>query len=41
MTKSQKKLRKQLIKLQNQVGKIEGKSLWLQLKKEAANASLS
>lgn len=36
--KSNKKMRKKLIKLQNLLGKNEGKSLWLQMKKEQANA---
>jgi|688.fasta_scaffold02021_10 hypothetical protein len=35
--KGGKKFRKQLIKLQNQLGKIEGKNLWLQMKKESMN----
>ena len=33
-----KKMRKMLIKLQNQLGKNEGKALWLQMKKEQSNA---
>lgn len=32
-----KKLRKKLIKLQNQLGKNEGKDVWRQLKKEMNN----
>lgn len=36
--KSNKKMRKKLIKLQNLLGKNEGKSLWLQMKKEKSNA---
>lgn len=35
--KTGKKLRKQLIKLQNQLGKNEGKSVWLQMKKDNTN----
>jgi hypothetical protein len=35
--KSNKKLRKKLIKLQNQLGKNEGKALWLLQKKEMIN----
>lgn len=35
--KSGKKLRKQLIKLQNQLGKNEGKNLWRQMKKDMLN----
>lgn len=34
---NKKKLRKALIKLQNQVGKVEGKALWLQMKKDTNN----
>lgn len=36
--KTNKKMRKMLIKLQNQLGKNEGKALWLQMKKEQSNA---
>lgn len=35
---NRKKMRKMLIKLQNQLGKNEGKTLWLQMKKEQSNA---
>lgn len=35
--KSNKKLRKMLIKLQNQLGKNEGKAIWLLQKKEMIN----
>ena len=41
MTKNQKKMRKNLINLQNQLGKNEGKTIWLQLKKESANGTSS
>jgi hypothetical protein len=37
MNKNKKKLRKMLIKLQNQLGKNEGKALWLLQKKELNN----
>ena len=33
-----KRLRKMLIKLQNMLGKNEGKALWLQKKKEMTDA---
>ena len=36
-----KKLRKQLIKLQNRLGKNEGKNVWRQMKKEALNVVAS
>lgn len=36
--KNGKKMRKMLIKLQNQLGKNEGKAIWLQMKKEQSNA---
>jgi hypothetical protein len=35
--KKNKKMRKMLIKLQNQLGKNEGKALWLLQKKELNN----
>ncbi len=35
---NRKKMRKKLIKLQNLLGKNEGKTLWLLEKKELANA---
>lgn len=35
--KSNRKLRKMLIKLQNQLGKNEGKAIWLLQKKEMIN----
>lgn len=35
---NKKKMRKKLIKLQNQIGKKQGKTLWLQMKKEMINA---
>lgn len=36
--KNGKKLRKQLIKLQNRLGKNEGKNVWRAMKKESMNA---
>ena len=36
--KKSKKLRKMLIKLQNKLGKNEGKNLWTKMKKEDTNA---
>lgn len=33
--KTKKKLRKLLINLQNKLGKVEGKNLWRQMKKES------
>jgi hypothetical protein len=35
--KSGKRLRKLLINLQNKLGKVEGKNLWRQMKKENMN----
>ena len=37
--KSGKKLRKLLISLQNKLGKVEGKNLWRQMKKENVNGA--
>lgn len=34
---NKKKMRKMLIKLQNQLGKNEGKTLWLKMKKDMIN----
>lgn len=39
--KTNKKLRKILIKLQNQLGKNEGKTIWLLQKKELNNGMAS
>ena len=39
--KSGKKLRKMLIRLQNKLGKVEGKNLWRQMKKENMNGMAS
>jgi len=39
--KSGKKLRKMLIRLQNKLGKVEGKNLWRQMKKENMNGLAS
>ena len=39
--KANKKSRKMLIKLQNQLGKNEGKALWLLQKKELNNGMAS
>lgn len=36
--KNKKKLRKLLIKLQNQLGKNEGRDVWIQKKKEMIDA---
>lgn len=35
--KTNKKMRKKLIKLQNLLGKNEGKTLWIQMKKDMRN----
>ena len=39
--KTGKKLRKLLINLQNKLGKVEGKNLWRQMKKDNENGMAS